>query len=132
MAASSDFAKMSAPDCSPVEGVRRMFPQVVPSVPPAAVAADAAVLDVREPDEWAAGHIPGALHVPLWEVPSRLDALPEQEIVVVCRTGGRSARAVAWLNRNGFEAVNLDGGMAAWAEAGRPMVSDTGDSPFVR
>ena len=53
-------------------------------------------------------------------------------MVVVCRNGGRSARAAAWLNRNGFEAVNLDGGMAAWAEAGRPMVSDTGDTPFVR
>ena len=109
-----------------------MFPQVVPSVSPAEVPADAAVLDVREPDEWAVGHIPGALHVPLSDVPFRLDALPESEVVVVCRNGGRSARAAAWLNRNGFDAVNLDGGMAAWAEAGRPMVSDTGDTPFVR
>ena len=109
-----------------------MFPQVVPSVSAAEVPADAAVLDVREPDEWAVGHIEGALHVPLTEVPSRLEALPESEVVVVCRNGGRSARAVVWLNRNGFEAVNLDGGMAAWAEAGRPMVSDTGETPFVR
>ena len=109
-----------------------MFPQVVPSVSAADVPADAAMLDVREPDEWAVGHIPGALHVPLSDVPSRLDALPESEVVVVCRNGGRSARAAVWLNRNGFDAVNLEGGMAAWAEAGRPMVSDTGETPFVR
>jgi rhodanese-related sulfurtransferase len=109
-----------------------MFPQVVPSVSAADVPADAAVLDVREPDEWAVGHIPGALHVPLSDVPSRLEELPESEVVVVCRTGGRSARAAVWLNRNGFDAVNLEGGMAAWAEAGRPMISDTGDTPFVR
>jgi rhodanese-related sulfurtransferase len=68
-----------------------MFPQVVPSVSPAEVPADAAVLDVREPDEWAVGHIPGALHVPLTDVPFRLDALPRARSVVVCRNGGRSA-----------------------------------------
>jgi rhodanese-related sulfurtransferase len=110
-----------------------MFPPDVPSVAATAVSAQATVLDVREDDEWQAGHIDGALHIPLGDVPSRVAEIPEQdEIVVVCRAGGRSARAVAWLLSNGVDAVNLDGGMGAWADAGRPMVSETGDEPFVR
>ena len=110
-----------------------MFPPPVPSVDPAQVPADAVVLDVREPDEWEAGHIEGALHIPLAEVPTRLDDLVgADELVVVCRSGGRSARAVAWLVRNGLDAVNLEGGMGAWAAAGRPMISELGTEPFVR
>jgi rhodanese-related sulfurtransferase len=109
-----------------------MFPPDVPSVEPAGVPADARVLDVREPDEWDAGHIAGALHIPLADLPGRVDELPDGEsIYVVCRIGGRSARAVAWLVRNGYDAVNLDGGMGAWAASGRPMVSETGESPAV-
>lgn len=110
-----------------------MFPPSVPSVAAAAVPVDATVLDVREDDEWQAGHIEGALHVPLVDVPVRFGELPaDTEIVVVCRSGGRSARAVAWLIDNGVDAVNLDGGMGAWADAGRPMVSETGSDPVVR
>ena len=109
-----------------------MFPPAVPSVPAAAVPPDAQLLDVREDDEWEAGHVEGALHVPMSEVPQRLDELPEGETYVVCRSGGRSARVVAWLAQNGYDAVNVDGGMGAWAEAGRPMVSETGEEPFVR
>jgi rhodanese-related sulfurtransferase len=103
----------------------------VDEIPPRAV-----LLDVREDDEWAAGHIDGALHVPMNELPNRIayepgDLTPEAAIVVVCKMGARSAQVTAWLNRNGFGAVNLDGGMLAWATAGRPMVSDTGDAPRV-
>jgi rhodanese-related sulfurtransferase len=109
-----------------------MFPPNVPSVDPTGVAADARLLDVREPDEWDAGHIEGALHIPLADLPARVDELPAEEaLVVVCRTGGRSSRAVAWLVGNGYDAVNLDGGMGAWAATGRPMVSETGDAPAV-
>jgi rhodanese-related sulfurtransferase len=94
---------------------------------------DASVLDVREDDEWQAGHVPGARHVPMAEVPARLEELAaDGELVVVCRSGGRSARVVAWLQQNGVDAVNLDGGMGAWEQAGRPMVSETGEEPFVR
>ncbi len=109
-----------------------MFPPSVPSVPATQVPADAVLVDVREQDEWDAGHVEGALHIPLADLPARLDDLPDGEVVVVCRSGGRSARAVAWLSQNGYDAVNLDGGMGAWAEAGRPMVSETGQAPFVR
>lgn len=110
-----------------------MFPPSVPSIRATDVKDDAVVLDVREPDEWEAGHIPGALHIPLADVPTHLDALPEGgELVVVCRSGGRSARATNWLNQNGYEAINLEGGMGAWAAAGREMVSETGEAPTVR
>ncbi len=109
-----------------------MFPPQVPTVDPAQVPADAAILDVREPDEWAAGHVDGAVHIPLMELPARTGDLPEGELYVICRSGGRSARAVAWLGQNGFDAVNVDGGMGAWQAAGREMVSDTGEAPTVR
>ncbi len=110
-----------------------MYPPSVPSVSAADVPDDASVLDVREDDEWQAGHVPGARHVPMAEVPARLVELAaDGELVVVCRSGGRSARVVAWLQQNGVDAVNLDGGMGAWEQAGRPMVSETGEEPFVR
>jgi rhodanese-related sulfurtransferase len=111
-----------------------MYPPSVPSVQATDVPVDARILDVREQDEWDAGHIDGAVHVPLAEVPQRLGELTEDEtpLVVVCRSGGRSARAVAWLVQNGVDATNLDGGMGAWASAGRPMVSEAGTEPFVR
>lgn len=111
----------------------------VPSVGPDDIGADAVLLDVREDDEWVAGHVEGARHIPMGELPGRFpevadlaDAAPSGELVVVCRSGGRSAQVVAWLARNGVDAVNLDGGMGAWADAGRPMVSETGGDPVVR
>ncbi|MEW2500071.1 rhodanese-like domain-containing protein [Amycolatopsis sp. CA-161197] len=88
-----------------------------------------ALLDVREDDEWAAGHAPGAVHIPLGELPARVDELSElpddQPVYVICRSGGRSARATAWLNASGWDAVNVAGGMGSWAREGRPMVSET-------
>jgi rhodanese-related sulfurtransferase len=111
----------------------------VPSVGPADVGPDAILLDVREDDEWVAGHVEGARHIPMGELPTRFpevaalaDDAPTGEVVVVCRSGGRSARVVAWLTQNGVDAVNLAGGLGAWAAAGRPLVSETGDHPFVR
>lgn len=84
---------------------------------------DLVVLDVREPHEWAAGHIQGAVHVPLADVPARVAELDAQaRTVVVCHLGGRSARATAWLAAQGHDVVNLDGGMEAWEAAGRPVV----------
>ncbi len=107
--------------------------QRVPAVGAADVPADAYLLDVREPDEWAAGHAPGAHHVPMMEVPARLADLPrDRPLVVVCRVGGRSAQVVAYLQANGFEAaVNMDGGMVDWASAGRPVVRDDGGPAHV-
>jgi len=89
------------------------------------------VLDVREDDEWVAGHVPGATHLPLGELVARADEVPDGEVLVVCRVGGRSAQATAWLSGRGRAAVNLAGGMHAWDAAGRPMVSETGADPTV-
>jgi rhodanese-related sulfurtransferase len=97
------------------------------------IGADAKVLDVREDYEWEAGHIDGALHIRLDQLPERLDELdPDEDLHVICRTGGRSYRAAAWLVGNGYSAVNVDGGMGAWLEAGKPMVSDNGQEPTVK
>ncbi|HJX42619.1 MAG TPA: rhodanese-like domain-containing protein [Geodermatophilus sp.] len=108
------------------------MPQQIPTVPAADVPEDAVLLDVREDDEWAAGHAEGATHIPMGDVPARLGEVPEADpLYVVCRSGGRSARVVAWLARNGYDAVNVGDGMGGWEAAGRPMVSETGRPPTV-
>jgi rhodanese-related sulfurtransferase len=113
-----------------------VLPNQVPSVPIDQLPDDAVVLDVREPEEWTAGHIDGAVHVPMNEVPNRLAYAPDSlsanaPIVVVCKVGGRSAQVTAWLRHQGYDAVNLEGGMLAWERAGRPMQSDDGRPPRV-
>jgi rhodanese-related sulfurtransferase len=109
-----------------------MFPPPVPSVRPSEVADDAFLLDVREPDEWVAGHVAGAHHLPIRDVIARQAEIPMQErVVCVCRVGARSAQVTAYLIQQGYDAVNLDGGMAAWASDGRPMVSETGQPATV-
>lgn len=102
-----------------------------PRVPAADVPADAVLVDVREQDEWDAGHAPDAVHIPMGELPDRLGELPEGDVHVVCRSGGRSARASAWLQQNGVDAVDVAGGMGAWLEAGRPLVSENGQDARV-
>ncbi len=89
------------------------------------------VLDVREQHEWDAGHVEGAQHLPLSELLERVDEVPAGQVLVVCKVGGRSAQAVAYLAQQGHEVVNLDGGMLAWEGAGRPMVSEDGSPPRV-
>jgi rhodanese-related sulfurtransferase len=87
----------------------------------------ALLLDVREPDEWGAGHAPAAVHVPMKEVQARQLELPkDRRIVAVCRSGGRSAAVTEALNAWGYDAVNLGGGMHAWEAAGLPIVTDEG------
>ncbi|HVV29604.1 MAG TPA: rhodanese-like domain-containing protein [Mycobacteriales bacterium] len=90
------------------------------------------LLDVREDDEWAAGHAPQAVHIPLGELVARIDEVPrDRQVVAVCHSGGRSARATAFLCSQGVDAVNFAGGMLAWAAAGAPMQSSTGAPPVV-
>ncbi|GAA2140681.1 rhodanese-like domain-containing protein [Nocardioides koreensis] len=89
------------------------------------------VLDVREPVEWEHGHIEGAVHIPLMELPQRFGELPDGQALVVCKIGGRSAQAVGYLVQQGIDAVNLEGGMVDWADAGRPMVTENGGPPHV-
>jgi rhodanese-related sulfurtransferase len=108
----------------------------VPTVTVDEMPSGALLLDCREDEEWTAGHIDGALHMPMNSIPQRLhyepEALaPEATIVVVCKMGSRSASVAAWLNENGRNAVNLDGGMLAWVRSGRPMVSEGDVEPFV-
>ena len=90
------------------------------------------LLDVREEDEWQAGHAPSAQHMPIGDIPTRLDELPpDGTLYVICRSGGRSARATTFLNANGWEAVNVAGGMLGWQAAGRPLVAESGQPPEV-
>jgi rhodanese-related sulfurtransferase len=83
------------------------------------------LLDVREPDEWDAGHAPHAVSLPLSQLVARVGEVP-QRAAVVCRVGGRSAQAVVWLRAQGYDVVNVDGGMLAWQRAGRPLVDTAG------
>lgn len=104
-----------------------MHPGQVPSVRPAEVAADAAILDVREDDEWAEGHIASSTHVPMSEIVQRVAEVPAADpLVVVCRVGARSAQVAAWLRGQGRDAHNLAGGLLSWTAAGRPLVTDAG------
>jgi rhodanese-related sulfurtransferase len=93
------------------------------------------VLDVREDDEWRAGHVEGSVHVPLMELGARYTDLPElseaDQTLVVCRVGNRSAYAAAFLIQQGIDAVNLEGGLAAWEASGRSLVADGGRPPTV-
>ncbi|KIH98984.1 sulfurtransferase [Streptomonospora alba] len=109
-----------------------MFGESVPVVDVGSVPPDGYLLDVREDDEWAAGHAPEAVHVPLGRLAERAGEIPkDRQVYVVCRVGGRSAQAVQALNEAGWQAANVAGGMQAWALSGREMVSESGDRPHV-
>jgi rhodanese-related sulfurtransferase len=109
-----------------------MFRSQLPAVDAAAVPADAILLDVREDDEWSAGHADGAVHIPMNEVVTRIAEVPEGgRVHVVCRVGGRSAQVTQYLIGQGVDAVNVNGGMLDWAAAGRPLVDDNGAEGYV-
>ena len=106
---------------------------MMPSATPADVTEGTYLLDVREDDEWAAGHIEGSVHIPMSGLLARTGEVPkDRDVVVVCKVGARSAQVTAYLRQQGWETVrNLDGGMHAWADAGRPMVADHDGAAFV-
>lgn len=88
------------------------------------------LVDVREPDEWALGHAPGAIHVPL----SAFDAsaIPSGgPVAVICRSGGRSARAAEALDQQGYDVANVVGGMLEWQAQGLPVVIAGGEPGIV-
>ena len=90
------------------------------------------LLDVREPDEWSAGHAPDAVHVPMGELGARLAELPrDRQIVAICRTGQRSRVVAEALATEGYDVVNTVGGMRAWQAFGFDVVDDTGDPGVV-
>jgi len=103
-----------------------------PEVMSANLPAGVFLLDVREDDEWAAGHAPEAVHVRLGELSARTEDIPrDQEVYVICRSGARSAYAAQALAGAGWNTVNVADGMTGWAVAGRPMISETGSEPYV-
>lgn len=78
--------------------------------------------DVRQPDEFEEAHAPGAILIPLDQVPDRASEFPtEQRFYVICRSGGRSGKAVEFLRGQGVDAVNVAGGTLAWIESGKPV-----------
>jgi rhodanese-related sulfurtransferase len=87
------------------------------------------VIDVRNPDEYVEGHVPGAVLLPLPDLVERVDEVPDdgKPVYVICAVGSRSARAADYLRGQGVDAVNVVGGTMAWIEAGQPVVS--GESP---
>lgn len=88
---------------------------------------DVQIVDVRYPNEWEAGRIEGAIHIPLDDLEERLDEIDKsRRVVTVCRSGSRSARAAEVLNAEGFRAENLAGGMEAWAAAGLAFATPDG------
>ena len=101
-----------------------MFGDKVPTVQPGEVAGRLAegwtLLDVRTDGEWAEGRIAGSLHIPMDQLMQRLDEV-EDRVVCVCAVGARSARVAQFLNAQGRDAVNLDGGLHAWASSGLPL-----------
>ncbi|GAA1046151.1 MULTISPECIES: rhodanese-like domain-containing protein [Rothia] len=96
------------------------------------IPADAKILDVREDMEWEAGHIEGAQHIPLGDVPARYGEVPlDEDVYIICRSGGRSLKATAYLQDAGFDVLNVIGGMGAWQDAEKPMVSENGEDARV-
>lgn len=85
------------------------------------------VVDVREPEEWAAGRIEDSAHIPMGELPGRLDELAnDRAIVLVCRSGARSGQVTVWLAAQGYDATNLRGGLEAWRAAGLALSTPDG------
>lgn len=89
----------------------------------AAVEAGALLVDVREDFEWNAGHARGAIHLPMMQVPTRMEELPrDAPIYLICATGNRSGRVAEYLTQNGFSRpINVRGGTVAWQRAGLPI-----------
>jgi rhodanese-related sulfurtransferase len=80
------------------------------------------LVDVREVHEYRAGHVPGAVNIPLSLLPVRLLELPaDAKLHIICQSGNRSMTACMWLARNGRESVNVLGGTGTWARAGKPV-----------
>lgn len=90
------------------------------------------LLDVREQPEWDAGHVEEAVHIPMGQLNARVTEIPrDTTIVCVCRSGARSQAVADALNRAGYRAHNLDGGMYAWEDADLPFVASDGTDGVV-
>jgi rhodanese-related sulfurtransferase len=107
----AEFGDGAAPEISVEEAIRL-------------AASGALLIDVREQDEWDAGHAPTARLLPMSLLADRLEELPADErVLVICHSGGRSARVTDFLAQRGYDAINVAGGMTAWAAAGGPVTT---------
>ena len=88
----------------------------------AALGDGATLIDVREPDEVAEASMPGAVNIPMSTIGAHLDELPEGTIYLVCKSGGRSARVAATLEQQGYDVVNVEGGITQWEQEGLPVL----------
>jgi thioredoxin 1 len=87
------------------------------------IANGAYVLDVREDDEWAAGHVPNAVHIPLGQLQDRIDEVEDgSRVFVICRSGARSLKGADILFNNGIDAVSVAGGTMGWIDSGREVL----------
>ena len=106
--------------------------EAIPSINIEEVTPDDMLLDVRELDEWEAGHAPNAIHLALSTLAeSGLDVPAGSRVQVICKVGGRSAQATNYLRSLGIDAVNVSGGMLAWEQAGQAVVTDSGETGWV-
>jgi rhodanese-related sulfurtransferase len=107
-------------------------PEAIPEVLSADLPDGVFLVDVREDDEWAAGHAPDAVHLRLGDLGARVGELPRgTDLYLICRGGARSAYAAQVLASQGWHTVNVADGMTGWAVAGKPMISEDGSEPFV-
>lgn len=96
------------------------------SVLPEEVPAGAQLIDVREADEFASWHAEGAINIPLSEFQLRYSEMDlNEDVYIICLSGGRSARACAWLEQNGIDSINVKNGSAGWRDAGLPIVEQS-------
>lgn len=109
---------------------RRPFRSAGPDQAAELIDGGALLLDVRERYEWEAVHAPQAVHIPLGKLSRSLHRIPrDRTVVAVCRSGMRSSQAAKLLSQNGYEVVNLVGGMNAWQRAGLPVVGRAVQNP---
>jgi rhodanese-related sulfurtransferase len=100
------------------------LPSITTDEAVALVAAGTPLVDVREQDEWDAGHAPEAVFIPMSQLQERLGELPTGRFLVICHSGGRSARMTEYLLAQDHDAVNVEGGMLAWPHAGGSTTSE--------
>lgn len=114
----------ATPDAAPIDVSK--LPNTVDAATVKALQgrADVVVFDVREPSEYAAGHIPDVTLIPMGQVPSRLNEIPKDKTVILtCRSGNRSGQVADFLRQQGWTKVhNMQGGILSWEQAGYPVV----------
>lgn len=104
-------------------------------IEPGSLDDEAVILDVREPNEFEAGHAPNAVSIPLGQLRERVADVPAprdgEPLPIICKTGGRSMKAAQFLAEQGLDVVNVKGGTTEWFDGGKPLLSENGEEPAV-